>query len=112
MGAYWMAKSAESERENAEQKVDTNAECKVKKKCPPCRTISGKIVLVGTIGYRHDIVPPSKPHYPFLGDHYHLYKASQNPYECRCFWHPYRVQDASGGLLPPVGSMVVEDFVN
>ncbi|WP_272944636.1 RHS repeat domain-containing protein [Snodgrassella communis] len=111
MGAYWMAKSAESERENAEQRVDTNVECKVEKKCPPCRTISGKIIPAGTISYRLDLVPPSKPHYPFKGDHYHLFKANQNP-NCKCFWNKYKDIDAAGGLPPPPGSILFEEMAN
>ena len=35
---------------------------KDKQQCPPCTP------PVGTIGYRLDKVPPSKPHYPFPGD--------------------------------------------
>ena len=112
IGAYLISKSADSEKENTEQKINTNSECNEKEKCPPCRTVSGKIVPVGTIGYRHDLVPPSKPHYPFPGDHYNLFKANQNPNGCRCFWQPYGAQDASGGLPPPVCSIVIENFVN
>ena len=44
----------------AQAEADGTAKCN-----PPCKTISGKIVPVGTIGYRLDMVPPSKPHYPF-----------------------------------------------
>jgi len=39
------------------------------KNCPPCRTISGKVVSAGTIGYRFDMVPPSRPHHGVQGDH-------------------------------------------
>jgi RHS repeat-associated protein len=41
---------------------------------------------VGTIGYRLDRVPPSRPHHPFTGDHVNLYKMNQNPNNGQCFW--------------------------
>jgi hypothetical protein len=46
------------------------------KGCPPCNP------PVGTIGYRIDSVPPSKPHHPFPGTHVQM---NQNPNNCRCF---------------------------
>lgn len=48
--------------------------------CPPCP------VPVGTLGYRHDKVPPSKPHAPCPGDHLNMYICQQNPNNCQCFW--------------------------
>jgi RHS repeat-associated protein len=50
------------------------------KSWPPC------IPPVGTIAYRLDRVPPSRPHWPFKGDHMTLYKMSQNPNSGYCFW--------------------------
>jgi RHS repeat-associated protein len=55
------------------------------KECPPCTP------PVGTIGYRMDVVPPSKPHHPLPGTHVHLYKMNQNPNNCQCFWQPIGV---------------------
>jgi RHS repeat-associated protein len=81
------------------------------KKCPPCRTVDGRTILVGTIGYRLDIVPPSKPHYPYSGSHYNLYKANQIPHNCNCFWQPIGASDAAGGLPPPAGAVPMADFV-
>lgn len=82
--------------------------CKNDKPCPPCKTASGKIVPVGTIGYRFDKVPPGRPHHPFTGDHYNLYRANQMPSpKCDCFWQP--INDS---LTPPPGSIPVEPFVN
>lgn len=75
MGAYGMAKSVESEWENVEQKVDTDAECKVKKSVLHAGLYQGKI-LVDTISYQLDIFPPAKPHYSFKEDHYHLFKTN------------------------------------
>lgn len=52
------------------------------KSCPPCNP------PVGTIQYRVDMVPPSKPHYPHSGSHVHLYEMNQSPSpKCQCFWH-------------------------
>ena len=78
------------------------------KPCPPCRLIDGTIVPVGTIGYRFDPVPPGRPHQPFPGDHYNLYKANQYPApKCDCFWQP-----AGAALIPPPGSIPILPFAN
>lgn len=61
--------------------------------CPPCDPPKG------TIRGRVDIVPPSKPHYPYSGSHIHLYIMHQAPYpNCRCGWSKYDVLD--GDQLP------------
>src|ERR1700722_16061919 len=39
-------------------------DCDKGKKCAPC------IPPAGTIGYRIDVVPPSRPHYPYTGTHW------------------------------------------
>ena len=53
--------------------------------CPPCKTKSGKLVSVGTKGYRY--VSGSRGHYPYTtGEHVHMYEARQNPTGCKCFW--------------------------
>jgi len=66
----------------------------VLQECLPCEP------PVGTIGYRTDIVPPSKPHYPHTGTHTHLYVVNQSPIVrgCKCFWHPVTSID---GDVPP-----------
>lgn len=87
------------------QELENNA------KKPPCITVSGKVVTVGTYGYRHDKVPPSKPHYPFTGDHYNLYRANQNPNNGECFWVESGAADASDGKLPPPNSIPIEPFI-
>lgn len=89
---------------------EKSKDCKKTNSCPPCITISGRVVRVGTIGYRHDKVPPSKPHKPFVGDHYNLYKANQNPNNGKCFWQSIGAQDASNGLPPPPNSIPIEPF--
>jgi len=64
-----------------------------KKTCPPCTP------PVGTIAFRYDSVPPSAPHWPFPGDHVHLYIMNQNPTTCACFWNKFDVVDPSA--VPP-----------
>jgi len=89
---------------------DELTKCRNEKTSPPCKTVSGKMVPRGTIGYRHDLVPPGKPHYPYTGDHYNLYKANQNPNNCKCFWKETGAADASNGFPPPLGSIPIEPF--
>lgn len=40
----------------------------------------------GTVCFFIDRVPPSKPHYPLTGSHYHLYRVNQAP-SGKCFWN-------------------------
>ncbi|WP_291773904.1 RHS repeat-associated core domain-containing protein [Luteibacter sp.] len=86
-------------------------QCPPDKHCPPCKTIYGDIIPVGTIGFRFDSVPPSKPHWPFSGSHYHIKQAHQNPNNCRCFWVEIQVIDGSGGAPPPPGLVPAAEFV-
>ncbi len=76
-------------------KSDSCQDCEEEKKCPPC------VPPVGTIGYRIDLVPPSRPHHPFPGTHVHLYKMNQNPNNCQCFWQPVGVTEPP----PPAGAV-------
>ncbi|MHB0992508.1 MAG: hypothetical protein ACYC0M_14700, partial [Burkholderiales bacterium] len=81
--------------------------------CPPCKTVSGKIVALGTIGYRFDPVPPGRPHKPYPGDHFNLYKAHQYPApKCDCFWQPIGATDGANRHSPPSGAIPVEPFAN
>lgn len=80
------------------------------KECPPCKTVSGKIVPVGTIAYRPlDTPPPGKIEHGISGSHYNIYKANQNPNNCQCFWQSKGA--VSPSALPP-GAIPIEDFVN
>ena len=103
-------KMNELQGKSQQAKTESLTKCDEKKPCPPCKTISGNIVPRGTIGYRHDLVPPGKPHHPYTGDHYNLYKANQNPNNCRCFWTESGAADAANGLPPPAGSIPIEPF--
>ena len=66
IGVGIMEAAEEEDKVEAQAEADGTAKCN-KTKCPPCKTVSGRIVPIGTIGYRLDMVPPSKPHYPFKG---------------------------------------------
>ncbi|TVO52254.1 RHS repeat-associated core domain-containing protein [Denitromonas halophila] len=56
--------------------------------CPPCRTVSGRIVPVGTIAYRPlDVIPDDVMQHGVYGSHHNLFQANQYPYpKCDCFW--------------------------
>ena len=41
----------------------------------------------GTIFYIIDRVPPSRPHFPIEGSHYHLWKMNRNPITRQCHWN-------------------------
>lgn len=82
--------------------------------CPPCQTVSGKIVPVGTIAYRPlDTPSPGTTQHGITGPHYNLYKANQaprnSPQPCKCFWQPI------GAVAPadlPNGAIPIEPFAN
>ena len=73
---------------------------------PPCRTISAKIVPVGTIAYR-PLETPSVPQHGMTGPHYNLYRANQNPNNGRCFWQSIGAVPASG---LPEDAIPIEPF--
>jgi hypothetical protein len=65
------------------------ADASAPKKWPPRKTISGKIVPVGTLAYRPlDIPPPGQTQHGVAGPHYNMYRANQNPNNGQCFWQP------------------------
>lgn len=78
--------------------------------CPPCKTVSGKVVPVGTIAYRPMDTPPAgKVEHGITGPHYNIYKANQNPKNCQCFWQ------SQGAVAPanlPPGAIPIEAFAN
>jgi hypothetical protein len=47
--------------------------------CPPCPPPPPP---------RIDRVPPSRPHYPCPGDHWHYFIYNQNPVTCQCYVQP------------------------
>lgn len=57
-------------------------------KCPPCKTVSGKIVPVGTVAYRPlDVIPDDVKQHGVYGSHHNIFVAKQYPHpKCDCFW--------------------------
>ena len=48
--------------------------------CPPCKTIFGRIIKPGTIGYRPlDIIPDDKKEHGVYGSHHNIFIANQAP---------------------------------
>ncbi|GAA0695166.1 hypothetical protein GCM10009429_21910 [Dyella marensis] len=86
--------------------------CDDNKPCSPCMMVDGTQVAVGTIGYRYDQVPPSEPHWPFTGSHYHLFVAKQNPNNCQCMWQPLKPKSERViETPPPAGAIEAKPFV-
>lgn len=85
---------------------------KLEDECPPCKTVSGRIVPIGTISYRPlDTPSPGKVEHGIKGPHHNIYKANQSPRHspqpCRCFWQP------AGAVPPaelPIGAIPIEAF--
>jgi hypothetical protein len=80
--------------------------------CPPCKTVSGKVVPLGTVAYRPmETPPPGETEHGIAGPHYNLYKANQaprnSPQPCKCFWQPIKAVPA--GALPP-NAIPIEPF--
>ena len=74
---------------------------------PVCTLADSSQIPVGSISYRLDIVPPSTPHYPFSGDHAHLYRANQNPNNCQCFWKEFDIVEPP----PPTNAIPIQPFI-
>jgi hypothetical protein len=81
-------------------------------KCPPCKTVSGRIVAVGTIGYRPlDVIPDDVRQHGVFGSHHNLFKANQMPApKCDCFWQKLKDVAKPGDLQP--NWIPIEPFVN
>ncbi len=89
--------------------IPQDSACEEKKPCPPCRTISGKIVPTGTIGYR-PLDTPNKPQHGIVGPHYNIYKANQYPFpKCDCFWQSV---GAVSPVVLPANAIPIEPFAN
>jgi RHS repeat-associated protein len=82
------------------------------KTCPPCKTVSGRVVPVGTVAYRPlDIIPDDVKQHGVYGSHHNIFIAKQYPApKCDCFW-----QKQSYVLKPdqlPAGAIPIEPFAN
>ena len=86
--------------------------CTPDEPCPPCKTVSGKTVPVGTIAFR-PMDTPGRPQHGIDGPHFNLLRANQaprgSPQPCKCFWQPI------GAVRPgelPAGAIPAEPFAN
>ena len=85
--------------------------CSPNKPCPPCRTVSGRIVPVGTIGYLPlDVLPDGVVQHGVAGSHYNYFIANQDKKTCNCFWNKQR-DVIRPNELPPT-AIPFEPFVN
>ncbi len=82
------------------------------KKCPPCKTVSGKVVPVGTISYRPlDVIPDDVQQHGVYGSHHNLFQANQYPYpKCDCFWRKLKNVAKPSEIQP--GWIPIEPFAN
>ena len=81
------------------------------KDCPPCKTISGKIVPVGTKAYRPlDIIPDDEMQHGVYGSHHNIFVAHQNPKNCKCFWQKQKYVLKPEEITPDM--IPIEPFVN
>jgi hypothetical protein len=81
------------------------------KKCPPCKTVSGRIVPIGTMAYRPlDVLPDDAIRHGVAGSHHNIFIARQNPTNCRCFWQKQK-SVLKPDELPP-DAIPIEPFVN
>ncbi|SDD76281.1 type VI secretion system secreted protein VgrG [Paraburkholderia lycopersici] len=94
--------------ESSETKVDCPSN---KKACPPCKTVTGRIVARGTVGYRPlDVIPDNEMQHGVYGSHHNIFVANQNPNNCQCFWAKQKYVLKPGQLTSAM--VPVEEFVN
>jgi hypothetical protein len=87
------------------------AGCSPNRPCPPCRTVTGRVVPVGTVGYRPlDVIPDNVVRHGVAGSHHNIFIANQNPNNCRCFWALQKYVLKPGRL--PDGAVPIEEFAN
>ncbi|MFM0739968.1 type VI secretion system tip protein TssI/VgrG [Paraburkholderia xenovorans] len=93
-------------------KSDAKTECPSNKKtCPPCRTVTGRIVARGTVGYRAlDVIPDDEMQHGVYGSHHNIFLANQNPNNCWCFWAKQKYVLKPNQLT--IAMVPVEEFAN
>lgn len=87
-------------------------QCRPDNTCPPCKTTAGRIVPVGTVGYRPlDVIPDTEMQHGVYGSHHNMFIANQYPYpKCDCFWAKQKWVAKPDALQP--SWVPVEPFVN
>lgn len=71
--------------------VKPEEKCPPDSPCPPCKTTTGREVVVGTVGYRPlDVIPDDRKEHGVWGSHHNIFVANQaprnSPQPCKCFW--------------------------
>jgi type VI secretion system secreted protein VgrG len=78
-------------------------------KCGECKTVTGKVVPIDTVGCR-DMDTPEKPQHGIDGPHYNCARSRQIPYpNCDCFWSKNFTVPAD---QRPPGAIKMEEFAN
>ncbi|UEP36352.1 hypothetical protein LL998_01395 [Burkholderia ambifaria] len=105
-GIWYMTRSTDSTQEKVKEKDDCP------NKCNPCKTVSGKIIAVGTFGYRPlDVIPDNEMQHGVYGSHHNIFQANQSPYpKCICFWakqkYVLKPEQLTSSMVP------IEPFLN
>lgn len=105
-GIWYMTRSTDGTQEKVKEKDDCP------NKCNPCKTVSGKIIAVGTFGYRPlDVIPDNEMQHGVYGSHHNMFQANQMPYpKCDCFWakqkYVLKPEQLTSSMVP------VEPFLN
>lgn len=90
MGAKPIA-SANANEDTDTSNPDKEKDDKEPKECPPCETISGRKIKVGTIGYLPlDELPDHVMQHGRYGSHHNYFLCNQVPKTCKCFWNKQR----------------------
>ncbi|BBS36306.1 hypothetical protein WP5S18E01_11530 [Enterobacter cloacae] len=69
-----------SDAPQSKAKTESLTKCDTAKLCPPCKTISGRIIPVKTLSYRPlDEIPDDKMEHGVYGSHHNIFEANQAP---------------------------------
>ena len=111
-GTVWSTSNDEESQSSNQSTTDISNCSKTETGCPPCTTISGRIVPPKTIGYRPlDVIPDDKMEHGVYGSHHNIFESNQAPYpNCRCFWNKQKYVLKPHQLTPEM--VPVEPFVN
>jgi type VI secretion system secreted protein VgrG len=112
-GGAVLATSGDSDQSKAN--TENLTKCEEKKSCPPCKTMSGRIVPVKTLAYRPlAVIPDTEMQHGVYGSHHNIFEANQAPPNpprpCNCFWvkqnYVLKPWDITSSMMP------MEPFLN
>ena len=111
-GTVWSTSNDEESQSSNQLATDIGNCSKTETGCPPCTTISGRIVPPKTIGYRPlDVIPDDKMEHGVYRSHHNIFESNQAPYpNCKCFWNKQKYVLKPHQLTPAM--VPVEPFVN